>query len=83
MRVATLQFDPRLGRVEANAKCATEILSNTDDLHNVVGPEMALSGESDVGHLLRQITEFPEHLGNGMSNLEWGRKRGRLKPLKP
>lgn len=48
MRIATLQFAPRLGEVEANASHADEMLAAADDFKNVdllVCPEMALSGE--------------------------------------
>ena len=55
MRVATLQFAPRVGEVEANARRAEELLLGAENLNNVdliVCPEMSLSGKSDKSHLL-------------------------------
>ena len=53
MRIATLQFAPRLGRVEANIRRADEVLSKAmkkindsrKPLDLLVLPEMAFSGK--------------------------------------
>lgn len=54
MRVATLQFNPRLGHVGANIQRADELLAaaaaagQLRDVQVLVAPEMALTGEAAV-----------------------------------
>lgn len=48
MKIATLQFDPKIGDVEGNIRRADEILKKREDelkgLDLLVLPEMAFSG---------------------------------------
>ena len=52
MKIATLQFAPRLGEVEANMQRADELLEEAeregklDGVWLIVGPEMGMTGES-------------------------------------
>ena len=48
MKIATLQFDPKIGQVKNNIALAESLLETTDlkGVQLLVGPELALTGKS-------------------------------------
>ncbi|KAK2594906.1 hypothetical protein QQS21_007354 [Conoideocrella luteorostrata] len=72
MRIACLQFAPQVGDVDNNLNRADAILSRADPeaLDLLVLPELAFSGYNFKS--LRQISQFLEPSGSGISSL-WSR----------
>jgi predicted amidohydrolase len=69
MRIAVLQFAPKLGAVKENMEAAEAILGETEELtaqreHGVplwlVLPEMAFSGKSLGAHSTQQLTLYKQ-----------------------
>ncbi|KAH8884884.1 carbon-nitrogen hydrolase, partial [Thozetella sp. PMI_491] len=75
MRIACLQFAPKVGDLENNLNRADAVLNRTDpmaldELDLLVLPELAFTGYNFSS--LHEITPFLEHAGSGISSL-WAR----------
>ncbi|PLB34093.1 putative protein N-terminal asparagine amidohydrolase [Aspergillus candidus] len=72
MKIATLQFAPRLGDVEGNIRRADELLDELERrVDMLVLPEMALTGYNFSS--ADAIRPYVEHVGQGPS-ADWARK---------